>query len=83
MDTEGGRRVGDRGCVVRESEENGREKVECDQSLPPQPAVVSMRLNVRPSLWVVVKVTQLYGNKVGENFDSILHLLDVWFNVVR
>ena len=76
---------GERRCGwwVGESEENRREEVECDQSLPPQPAVISVGLNVCPSLRVVVKVTQLHGGEIGENIHLFSHPLHVWLNEWR
>ena len=52
------------GWWVGEGEKSGGEKVDSDQPLPPQPAVITMCLNVCTPLWVIVKVTQLHGGKV-------------------
>ena len=51
---------------VGEGEKNRREEVDGDQSLSPQPAVVTVSLNVSPPLRLVVKVTQLHGSEISE-----------------
>ena len=70
--------MGRGGWWVGEGEESRREKVESDQPLSPQPAVITVCLDVCPSLGVVVKDTQLHGSEIGENVDLFSHPLHIW-----
>lgn len=55
----------------REGENCLGEEVEGDQPLPPQPAVVQVRVYAGTSLWPVVQITEFHGFKITES----IHLL--------
>ena len=50
---------------VGEGEDGGREEVEGDQPLSPEPAVVDVWFDGGPSLRLVVEVAQLHGAEVA------------------